>query len=219
MSKEMTLVGIAGASGSGKSSLAENLASRLAEQPGRPRVVVLPEDAYYCSCPDLTLEQRSQVNYDHPAAFEHSLLLQHLRQMRAGKSVDVPQYDYAVHLRQEETRRVPPPCLLLVEGILVLHHPEVRSEFDLCLFVDVPLATCLERRLARDTGERGRTRQSVLEQFQATVRPMYDEFVEPTRQWADLIIPGGGHNGKAIDCLAALLESRLAGDLPGNRSL
>ena len=204
------IVGIAGASGSGKSSLAANLVSRLAGEPGSPETFVLSEDAYYRSRTDLTLQQRSEVNYDHPDVFEHSLLLQHLRQLRAGAPVDVPQYDYATHLRQPEARRMSPPRLLVVEGILIFHDPDVRSEFNLSLFVDVPLETCLERRLARDTGERGRTRESVLEQFEATVRPMYFEFVEPTRKWADMIVPGGGQNQAALDLLSAFLTSRLA---------
>ena len=148
-------------------------------------------------------------------------MIQHLQQLRAGKPVKVPQYDYAAHLRQGQTTRVEPPHLLLVEGILVLHDPEVRSEFDLSLFVDVPLDTCLERRLARDTGERGRTRESVVQQFQATVRPMYSEFVEPTRQWADMIVPGGGQNVTAIEMLSALFRTRwadrLVGDPPGGQ--
>ncbi|MEE2826739.1 MAG: uridine kinase [Planctomycetota bacterium] len=204
------IVGIAGASGSGKSSLAANLVSRLAGQLDGPEVVVLSEDAYYRSRTDLTFQQRSEVNYDHPDVFEHSLLLQHLRELRAGKPVDVPQYDYATHLRKTEVMRVVPPRLLVVEGILIFHDPALRSEFNLSLFVDVPLETCLERRLVRDTGERGRTRESVLEQFEATVRPMYFEFVEPTRKWADMIVPGGGQNQTALDVLSAFFETRFA---------
>ncbi len=209
MANEITMVGIAGASGSGKSVLAQLVAQRLSKKYGTEQVVILQEDSYYRSRDHLTFEQREQINYDHPEAIEHSLLVLHLQQLRQGSPIDAPQYDYAIHNRKRESLRLKPPRLLVVEGILVLHDQQIRSQLDLSVFVDVPLDICLARRLDRDVTERGRTSQSVLEQFQTTVRPMYFQFVEPTRQSADIIVPGGGENLKAIELLNAFLETVL----------
>ena len=210
MSDEMIFVGIAGASGSGKSSLARSIAGQLEEEFGKEQVVVLQEDAYYRSRDDLTFQQREQINYDHPDAIEHSLLLEHLQRLRQGVSVAVPQYDYTSHNRQANFRWLHPPRLLLLEGILVLHDVRIRSELNLSVYVDVPLDVCLTRRLTRDVNSRGRTATSVKQQFQDTVKPMYFEFIEPTRKLADIIVPGGGENEKAVALLIAFLERQLA---------
>lgn len=209
MMNEITIIGIAGASGAGKSSLAHAMVSRLQKRYGEDQVVLLHEDAYYRSRDDLTFEQRERINYDHPDALEHSLMLEHLDALRQGQIVKIPQYDYAIHNRLPNTLPLTPPRLLVVEGILVLHDVEIRSRLDLRLFVDVPLDVCLGRRIERDVNQRGRTVDSVLEQFRNTVRPMYFQYIEPTRQQADLIVPGGGENEKALEVLISHLETAL----------
>ena len=209
MMNEITIIGIAGASGAGKSSLAHTVVNRLQKRYGEDQVVLLHEDAYYRSRDDLTFEQREQINYDHPDALEHSLMLEHLNALRQGHIVNVPQYDYATHNRLPSTDTLAPPLVLVVEGILILHDPEIRSQLDLRLFVDVPLDICLARRIERDVNQRGRTVDSVLEQFRNTVRPMYFQYIEPTRQQADMIVPEGGENEKAVEVLISHLQKLL----------
>jgi uridine kinase len=201
MTQKTMIIGIAGASGAGKSLLTQGLLAELTRQLGDGFCSVISEDCYYRRRDELSLEQREKVNYDHPESFEFELLARHLEELRAGKDVDVPIYDYSAHNRKSETTRVTPTRLIILEGILIFYRPQLRKLLDLKVFVDVPLDICLTRRIRRDTAERGRTVDSVLTQYEETVRPMYFEFVEPTKLFADLIVPGGGANAAASTVL------------------
>ncbi len=184
------VIAIAGPSGSGKSFLAEAL--QLALQTSFPslQTAILAEDSYYRDQSNVPMAQREQVNYDHPSALEHDLLLSHLRDLKAGSSVAIPTYDYAQHTRSDELRELQPTQLLIVEGILLLSHVHLRQEFDLRLFVDTPLDVCLERRMQRDCVERGRSEESVKQQFETTVLPMFHEHIAPTRDHAHIVLSG-----------------------------
>lgn len=196
-------IGLAGGSGSGKSTIAEEVVDRL-----DGRVALMHHDAYYRHMVDLTFEQRSRVNYDHPSSLETELLIEHLESLRTGLAVEHPVYDFAQHLRSDDTVRVEPAPVVLVEGILVLAEPELRSELDLKIFVDTDPDLRLARRLERDIAERGRSVESVIEQYFSTVRPMHLEYVEPSRRYADLIIPEG-YNPAAVATVVELIRSRL----------
>lgn len=203
--KNGILVGIAGASGSGKTLVAGNLTQAL----GRQWAVTIPEDAYYRDLSDLPLPERAGINFDHPDAFDHDLLLEHLSKLLQGESISRPAYDYKTHTRFPAPQTVEARPVILVEGILVLHHPPLRELMDICVFVDTDLDECLDRRITRDTSKRGRTAQSVIDQFEQTVRPMYLQFIEPSRQHAHLIIPGGGKNSVALGILASGIRALL----------
>ena len=192
-----------GGSGSGKTTVAEALVDRLER-----RVVLIQHDAYYRHSPTLTFEERSRVNYDHPDSLETELLVDHLATLREGRAVDRPVYDFAAHLRASEIVRVEPAPVILVEGILVLADPHLRSELDLKIFVDTDPDVRLARRIQRDIEERGRTLESVIEQYFSTVRPMHLEFVQPSMRYADLIIPEG-YNPAAVATVVELIRSRL----------
>ena len=151
---------------------------------------ILSEDSYYRDQADLPLQQREQVNYDHPDALEHELLLQHLRTLKSDTPVAAPTYDYTEHTRSPQTQPLEPTGILIVEGILLLSSSELRQEFDLSLFVDTPLEVCLQRRMERDVRERGRSEESVQQQFDSTVKPMFHAHIEPTREYAHLILSG-----------------------------
>jgi uridine kinase len=180
------IVGIAGGSGSGKTTIAESLVERL-----DGKVALVQHDAYYRHTPELSFEARSQVNYDHPASLETELLVDHLVTLRSGASVDKPSYDFARHLRSDDVVVTYPAPLIVVEGILVLAEPGLRSVLDLKVFVDTDADIRLARRLERDIEERGRTVTSVITQYFTTVRPMHLEFVEPSKGHADVVIRGG----------------------------
>jgi uridine kinase len=205
-----TIIGVAGASGAGKSMLASQLHQRMRKTFTHRDVTILNEDSYYRRRDDLSLEQRAKINYDHPDAIEHELLVDHLNELRNGRSVDVPQYDYSQHNRGLRTSRLEPATVLILEGILILHRPEVRKLLDLKVFVDVSLDICLSRRLQRDINERGRSLDSVLSQYHQTVRPMFFEYIDPSKQHADLIIPRGGENESALHVLQHHLDRVLA---------
>lgn len=207
---DTTLIAIAGASGAGKSLLARQLCTKILGTRTSRDVAIIHEDNYYHAQSDLTFEQRSLMNYDHPDALEHSLLAEHLSQLRGGQSVEIPQYNYALHTRRSESTPQAPARVLIVEGILVLHDPNLRQLFDLKIFVDVPLDICLLRRLRRDLIERGRSLDSILDQYETTVRPMYHQFIEPTKRHADIIVPRGGENENAQDVLFRYLNHLLA---------
>lgn len=185
-----SIIAITGPSGSGKSYLAQALLEDLHSAVDNISAEILAEDSYYHDQSNTPLEQRQAVNYDHPSALEHELLLQHLQELKSGASVEVPQYDYSRHTRSKMTRVLKPTTLLIVEGILLLSHSQLREHFDLRLFVDTPLDVCLSRRMRRDCEERGRSRESVLEQFETTVRPMFHRFIEPTREHAHMVLSG-----------------------------
>jgi len=197
------VIGIAGGSGSGKSTVADALASALP----LGSVATLRHDHYYCDRPDLTLEQRGRVNYDHPDALETDLLIEHLQHLKAGNPIEVPVYDFKVHRRRPETQRLAPAPVIIVEGILVFVDEHLRRELDIKIFVDTEADIRAIRRIRRDMESRGRDFEAVRQQYYATVRPMHVQFVEPTKRTADLIIPEGGENRVAIDVLLARLRA------------
>ena len=190
-------IGIAGGTGSGKSTVARKLAAAMPVG----RCAVIDHDAYYRDQSHLPLEARAETNYDHPASLESSLLAEHLLALRTGHGVDVPIYDFVNHTRRLDTRRVEPSALVIVEGILVFVEPAVRELLDIKIFVDTDADIRLMRRIRRDLEQRGRSFASVRDQYYATVRPMHLEFVEPSKRWADLILPEGGDNRVALDVL------------------
>lgn len=208
--RPMTIIGIAGASGAGKSLLARLLHERLSVGRRAEDIGILNEDSYYRDRSDLTLAEREKINYDHPEALEHDLLIEHLIELKQGRAVDVPQYNYALHNRSPETVSLVPPKLLILEGILILHVAALAERLDLRVFVDVPMDVCLTRRLRRDIQQRGRQLESVLRQYETSVRPMFYKFIEPSKSHADLIVPRGGENKPALDVLMAHLEGVLA---------
>jgi len=197
------IVGIAGGTGSGKTTVAKRIASSLPAS----AVSTIEHDAYYRDRSDLAFEERAQVNYDHPDALETELLIAHLDRLRAGEPVDVPIYDFKAHARAAESRRVIPTPIVLVEGILVFVEPGLRERLDIKLFVDTDADIRIFRRIRRDMEHRGRTFESVREQYYKTVRPMHLQFVEPSKRTADLIIPEGGNNAVAIDLIITKLKT------------
>ena len=199
-------MGIAGGTGSGKTTVAEGIVA------GLPAgiAVLIDHDAYYRDRSHLPREQRLGINYDHPDAIETELLVAHLGALRAGSAVEIPQYDFREHARRTQTRRVLAAPIILVEGILVLADERLRAAMDLKIFVDTDADVRLMRRLCRDMEQRGRTFAQVQDQYYATVRPMHLQFVEPSKRWADLIIPEGGNNTVALDLIISKLTSVLA---------
>ena len=200
------VIGVAGGSGSGKTTVV----SRIVEALGDSRVPVLEHDRYYRDRNDLRLEERAALNYDHPDSLETDLMVRHVRELRAGRAVEAPVYDFARHARQPETRAVSPRRAIIVEGILIYTDAALRRLMDVKVFVDTDDDTRFIRRLQRDIAARGRTVQSVIDQYLGTVKPMHLEFVEPSKRYADIIIPLGGHNTVGIDMLLTLIRS-LAG--------
>lgn len=205
------MIGIAGASASGKTHFARALLGEISAELAEPKgVALIEEDAYYRDRPDLSQAQRADVNYDHPDAFEHSLLLQHLQALRNGSAVEVPSYDFVTHRRsQDQLKLMQPARVLVAEGILLLSDEQLCAQFDLKIFVDTPLDICLLRRIKRDTNERGRHFNSVAEQYLKTVRPMYYQFIEPAKKRADLVIDGSGDISVAIDLVKQKIHSLL----------
>ena len=206
MAQQTFVIGVAGGSGSGKTTVVR----RIVESIGDDRVTVLEHDRYYRDRNDLRLEERAALNYDHPDSLETDLLVRHVEALRAGEAVNVPVYDFARHARQPDTRLVSPRRAIIVEGILIYTDAALRRLMDVKVFVDTDDDTRFIRRLQRDISERGRTVQSVIEQYLGTVKPMHLEFVEPSKRYADIIIPQGGHNAVAIDMLMTLIRG-LAG--------
>ena len=200
------VIGVAGGSGSGKTTVAR----RIIESIGDDQVTVLEHDRYYRDRNDLRLEERASLNYDHPDSLETDLLVRHLHELRAGRGVEKPTYDFARHARQPVTVRVEPRKAVIVEGILIFTDAALRRLMDVKVFVDADDDTRFIRRLQRDIAERGRTVNSVIDQYLGTVKPMHLEFVEPSKRYADIIIPLGGHNTVAIDVLLTLIRSLAA---------
>lgn len=207
MKNNTLIIGIAGPSGSGKSLLAHTMVSEI----GSNDVVVISEDSYYKDRSDLTFEERTKINYDHPNAFDHSLFCEQVVELQAGRTVQVPQYDHTLHVRKNETRSIGRHTIIILEGILLFVDPELRSKMDICIFMDTPLDICLLRRLRRDIIERHRSIESVLEQYESTVRPMYLQFIEPSKRYADIIVPRGGENRIATDIIKAKMRELLNG--------
>jgi len=199
------LIGVAGGTGSGKTTVANAIVSRV----GADRIGFLSHDAYYRDFVDLPKDVLDRKNFDHPDSLETELLVRHLKALKQGMVVEAPIYDFKVHRRSTETRRVEAKKVVLVDGILIFAEPELRKLFDVRIYVDTDADVRLIRRIKRDISERGRTVQSVVEQYEATVRPMHLEFVEPSKRYADLIIPEGGENTVALDFLFARLQEVL----------
>jgi len=206
MSLSPIVVGVAGGSGSGKTTVVH----RILDQVGWDRIAYLPHDAYYKDAAHLPWNQRVHLNYDHPNSLDNDLLIAHLQMLLRGEPVDAPIYDFATHTRKAETRRVLPSPVILVEGILVFVDPRLREMMDIKIYVDTPADERFIRRLLRDIRERGRSVEAVVEQYQSTVRPMHLKFVEPSKQYADIIIPEGGHNDVAMEMVIGRIESLLA---------
>lgn len=202
----MLILGIAGGSGSGKTTIAENIARALPES----EVTTLEHDSYYRDRSDLTYEERCALNYDHPGSLETELLVAHLEALRRGEAVAVPVYDFNSHARQAASRRVRPTPVVIVEGILTFVDPRLRALLDIKIFVDTDADIRAFRRIRRDLEKRGRSFASVREQYYSTVRPMHLEFVEPSKRWADIIIPEGGNNRVAIDLVIGKLAQVVA---------
>lgn len=193
------LIGVAGGSNSGKTTIAE----RLAELIGGEHLSLIRLDSYYISRSDQPIEERAAANYDHPDAFDWELLNDHLAALTAGGTVDVPVYDYTIHDRSDQVDAVTAAKVIVVEGILVLWEPRLRERFDLKIFVDTPADLRIIRRLRRDVAERGRTTESILDQYLTTVRPSHELFIEPSKRYADVIVPEGGLNRPALEVLLA----------------
>lgn len=205
-SHKCVIIGITGASASGKSLIASTLYREIREQVGEGQIGVIAEDCYYRDQSHLRLDERVKTNYDHPGALDHDLLLKHLRQLKGGEDVYVPVYSYTEHTRTRQTRHLRPKKVIIVEGILLLTNAVLRQEMNFSIFVDTPLDICLIRRMKRDIHERGRSMDSVIMQYQQTVRPMFLQFIEPAKQYADIIVPRGGKNRIAIDILKAKIN-------------
>jgi uridine kinase len=199
------LIGIAGGTGSGKTTVANAIARRVGEE----RIAILSHDAYYRDLVDLPKDILERQNFDHPDSLESELLARHLKALKRGMVVETPIYDFKVHRRAAETRRVEPRKVVLVDGILIYAEAELRKLFDVKIYVDTDADIRLIRRLKRDIAERGRTVESVVTQYESTVRPMHMEFVEPSKRYADLIVPEGGENMVALDFLFARLRELL----------
>ena len=197
------VIGVAGGSGSGKTTVVRRIVDSL----GLDHVTLLQHDRYYRDRNDLRLEERAALNYDHPNSLETDLLVQHVQDLKSGKPIEVPAYDFTRHARLSEPETFQPRRALIVEGILVFTDAALRDLMDIKVFVDTDSDTRFIRRLQRDVAERGRTMESVIDQYLSTVRPMHLEFVEPSKRYADIIIPTGGHNTVAIDMLLTLIRS------------
>jgi uridine kinase len=201
------ILAISGASGSGKSLFTQNLALKLRQN--EREVLVLQEDHYYKSQNHIEMAQRANTNYDHPDAFEHDLLNHHLQELNLGSSIEYPSYCYVTHTRLPDFKVTKPAPIIILEGIMLLTQIQLFDKFDVKVFVDTPLDVCLMRRMLRDTQERGRSISSVAKQYEDTVKPMYHKFIEPSKTFADLIVPHGGENLLAVDVLSSyLLEGK-----------
>ncbi len=200
------VIGIAGGSGSGKTTAADIILEKV----GKHRIAYLQHDAYYRELASLPPNQRAEVNFDHPDSLESDLMREHILQLKQWKPIEMPVYDFHTHSRTGQTIHVAPRRVILVEGILIFADPELRSLFDVKIFVDTDSDIRFIRRLKRDIEERGRTTEMVVKQYLATVRPMHMEFVEPSKRYADVIIPEGGLNEVAMDMIIARIESLLS---------
>jgi len=199
------VIGVCGGTGSGKTTVVQVILERV----GAERIAYIQHDSYYRDQSHLPLEERARVNYDHPDSLETELLVKHVRQLLDGQMVEVPIYDFTTHTRTKRTHRVEPRRVILVEGILIFAEPALRDLMDVKIYVDTDADIRFIRRLQRDIAERGRTMESVIEQYLTTVRPMHLEFVEPSKRYADVIIPEGGFNVVALDMVVARVQGLL----------
>jgi uridine kinase len=203
------IIGICGGTGSGKTTVA----NRILESVSASEVAFIQQDSYYRNLKDLPVDYRNAVNFDHPDALDNDLLVHHIRKLKAGGSVELPIYDFKTHTRQNDTLLIEPKPIVIIEGILIFVDPRLLEQMDIKVFVDTPDDIRFIRRLRRDVADRGRTVDSVIEQYLATVRPMHIQFVEPSRRYADVIIPEGGHNLVSIDLISGKIRERLATSL------
>ncbi|PKG58279.1 uridine kinase [Shewanella sp. Choline-02u-19] len=208
-SKQCVVIAIAGASASGKSLIAKTIYEELCRDLGTDQIGVIAEDAYYRDQGHMSMDERVLTNYDHPKALDHELLCKHLRALKEGNAVDIPVYSYNEHTRTDEKVTLTPKKVIILEGILLLTDPALREQMDASVFMDTPLDICFMRRLSRDVAERGRTMESVMAQYTETVRPMFLQFIEPSKQYADIIVPRGGKNRIATDILKARIQHLL----------
>ena len=199
------LIGITGGTGSGKSTIADALYSNFSKD----RITMIQQDMYYKDQSHLSMEERVKTNYDHPMAFDNDLLVEHLQKLIKGEAIEKPRYDFTIHNRAKDTTTVEPREIIIVEGILILEDERIRNLLDIKVYVDTDADIRILRRLVRDIDERGRTVESVIDQYLKMVRPMHMEFTEPTKRYADIIIPEGGHNYVAIDILMAKIRDIL----------
>lgn len=202
----MLIVGIAGGTGSGKTTVVKRITECL--PPGE--VVIIPQDSYYKDSSHLPLEQRQEINFDHPASIEFELLVDHVAKLKVGKPIDQPIYSYLTCTRAAETVTIIPKDIVIIEGILVFTNPELRDLMDIKVFVDADADDRLARVISRDIIERGRSVNKVLERYEKTVKPMHLQFIEPTKRYADIIVPQGGNNSVAINILTTIIEKNLS---------
>ncbi len=203
--KTPLVIAIAGGSGSGKTTVSNAILHSI----GGNRIAYLPHDAYYRDLSAISVEERKRVNFDHPDSLETELLIEHIKQLKQWNSVDLPVYDFTLHVRTSKVKLIEPQHIIVVEGILIFAEPNLRSLFDVKIFVDTDDDIRFIRRLERDIAERGRTMESVIEQYHRTVRPMHMDFVEPSKRYADIIIPEGGQNQVALDMVISRIEALL----------
>lgn len=205
-SNKPTLIAIAGASASGKSLFADTIFHELLPELGSDSISIIKEDSYYRDQSHLTMDERIQTNYDHPDAFDHELLSEHLTALSNHQNINCPVYCYKTHTRSQEIYKVNSTKIILVEGILLLSTPYLRDNFDIKIYMDTPLDVCLLRRIERDILERERSLVSITSQYLSTVRPMYYQFIEPSKEWADIVVTRGGKNRMAIEVLKAKIR-------------
>ena len=203
--KRPILIGITGGTGSGKSTIAREIYKKFGEQ----CIAMIEQDSYYKDQSHLSFDERIKTNYDHPDAFDTALIVEHLNMLLSEKPIEKPIYDFEIHNRKAETIRLEPRDIVIVEGILILQEPEIRNLLDIKIYVDTDADVRIIRRLIRDINERGRTIDSVINQYLNVVRPMHLQFTEPTKRYADIIIPEGGHNKVAIDIIVANIKQFL----------
>ncbi len=203
--KSIILIGIAGGSGSGKTLVS----NRIYDDIGSEKVTIIQQDSYYKELKHLTFEERKKQNFDHPKAFDSKLLFDHLIELLSGRDVEQPIYDFKTHTRRKETKKISDNIIIVLEGILILHYQEIRKILDIKVYVDTDDDIRLIRRIKRDVNERGRSLDSILEQYENSVRPMHLQFVEPTKRYADIIVPGGGFNLVAVDLLKTKIKASL----------
>ncbi|MCR5657461.1 MAG: uridine kinase [Butyrivibrio sp.] len=202
--KKVCIVGIAGGSASGKTTIVNRIREKFGDD-----IVVISHDSYYKAHNDLSYDERSRLNYDHPSSFDTERLIEDVKKLKDGEEVDIPVYDYAIHNRSEQTIHVKPKPVILLEGILILENKELRDLMDVKVFVDTDADERLMRRIRRDTIERARSVDSVLTQYIQTVKPMHEQFIEPSKKYADLIIPRGGENHTGINIFTEHLQNML----------
>ena len=204
MKNEPIIIGIAGGTASGKSTFAKNIDLKY-----KDKLTILSHDYYYKNRSDLTFEERTKINYDHPNAFDTDLLIEHLKLLKQGQSIEHPVYSYKTHLREDYTETSNPSRVIIVEGILIFENKELRDLMDIKIFIDADADTRLSRRIVRDLETRGRSLDTILEQYFTTVKPMHEEFVEPSKKFADIIVPKGGENTVALNMVFEQINSIL----------